>query len=143
MPERRTVFKVISIVVVSILAFIALLSLYVYKQSVGKFEIRRLSLPTRVYADYTPLQSGTIIGPGALGWIREPHHVETLAEVGVSILLFVIGLEFSLARLREIGRAFLIAGSSSGTPFLNPVTHTIIGAASPFASTTRNALAQA
>ncbi|HYR69007.1 MAG TPA: cation:proton antiporter, partial [Candidatus Dormibacteraeota bacterium] len=40
----------------------------------------------------------------------DAHHVETLAEVGVAMLLFMIGLEFSLARLKEIGRAFLVAG---------------------------------
>ena len=61
MPARRTVFKVISIAVVVILVGIALLAIYVYKESVGKFEIRRLSLPTRIYADYTPLQPGTIL----------------------------------------------------------------------------------
>jgi CPA2 family monovalent cation:H+ antiporter-2 len=67
---------------------------------------RRFKIPPAVGF----LITGTIIGPGALGWIRDPHHVETLAEVGVSILLFVIGLEFSLARLREIGRSLLVAG---------------------------------
>src|SRR6266571_705512 len=61
MPSRRIVFQVISITVVVVLVAIALLSLYVYKQSVGKFEIRRLSLPTRIYADYTPLQSGAVL----------------------------------------------------------------------------------
>jgi penicillin-binding protein 1B len=66
MPARRTVFQIISITVVVILVGVALLSLYVYKASIGKFEIRRLSLPTRVYADYTPLQPGTIIGPDDL-----------------------------------------------------------------------------
>src|SRR5882672_670805 len=65
-PSRRVVFQTISIVVVAILVLIALLSLYVYKQSVGKFEIRRLSLPTRVYADYTLLHSGIAIGPDDL-----------------------------------------------------------------------------
>jgi penicillin-binding protein 1B len=44
-----------------ILVGFALLAIYVYKESVGKFEVRRLSLPTRVYADYTPLQAGTVI----------------------------------------------------------------------------------
>src|SRR6202007_1211588 len=63
MPARRTVFQVISILVVVILVGIALVGLYVYKESVGKFEVRRLSRPTRVYADYTPLQAGTILGP--------------------------------------------------------------------------------
>jgi CPA2 family monovalent cation:H+ antiporter-2 len=67
---------------------------------------RRLRIPPAVGF----LITGTIIGPGALGWIHDPRHVAMLAEVGVSVLLFVIGLEFSLARLREIGRAFLLAG---------------------------------
>ncbi|MBI4364338.1 MAG: cation:proton antiporter [Candidatus Latescibacteria bacterium] len=67
---------------------------------------RRLRIPPAVGF----LITGVAIGPGALGLVHEPRHVEVLAEVGVSVLLFVIGLEFSLARLREIGRAFLIAG---------------------------------
>jgi penicillin-binding protein 1B len=65
-PSRRIVFQTISIVVVAILVVIALLSLYVYKESVGKFEIRRLSLPTRVYADYTLLHPGVVIAPDDL-----------------------------------------------------------------------------
>src|SRR5712692_3493621 len=66
MPSRGVVFRVISIAVVVVLVAIALLSLYVYKQSVGKFEIRRLSLPSRIYADYTPLQPGVILAPDDL-----------------------------------------------------------------------------
>ena len=61
MPARGTVFQIISIIVVVILVATALLAIYVYKESVGKFEVRRVSLPTRVYADYTPLRAGTII----------------------------------------------------------------------------------
>lgn len=67
---------------------------------------RRLRIPSAVGFMLT----GILIGPGALGWIDDPHHVETLADIGVSVLLFIIGLEFSLSRLREIWRAFLIAG---------------------------------
>jgi len=67
---------------------------------------RRLKIPTAVGFMLT----GVLIGPGALGLIDNPHHVETLAEIGVAVLLFMIGLEFSLARLKEIGRAFLVAG---------------------------------
>lgn len=66
LPRRRTVFKVISISVVVVLALIAILALYVYKQSVGKFEIRRLSLPTRIFTDFTPLLSGVVLGPDDL-----------------------------------------------------------------------------
>lgn len=56
----------ISISVVVILVAIAALALYVYKQSVGKFEIRRLSLPTRIFTDFTPLHGGVVLGPDDL-----------------------------------------------------------------------------
>src|SRR4051794_21948196 len=66
LPRRRTVFQVISISVVVVLVLIAILALYVYKQSVGKFEIRRLSLPTRIFTDFTPLHTGVVLGPDDL-----------------------------------------------------------------------------
>jgi K+:H+ antiporter len=42
---------------------------------------------------------GTIVGPYALGWLPEDESLQTLAEIGVVFLLFMIGLEFSLSRL--------------------------------------------
>ena len=66
LPRRRTVFKVISISVAVVIALIAALALYVYKQSIGKFEIRRLSLPTRIFTDFTPLRGGVVLGPDDL-----------------------------------------------------------------------------
>ena len=66
LPRRRTVFQVISISIVVVIVLFAILALYVYKQSVGKFEIRRLSLPTRIFTDYTPLRSGVVLGPDDL-----------------------------------------------------------------------------
>src|SRR5262249_5068659 len=41
--------------------------LWVYRQSVSTFEVRRLSLPTRIYADYTPLVPGTLLSADDLG----------------------------------------------------------------------------
>ncbi len=63
---RRKIFKVLGIAVVVFLVAFAALALYVYKQSISRFEVRRLSLPTRVYADYTPLQAGAPLGPDDL-----------------------------------------------------------------------------
>ena len=66
LPKRRTVFQVLSLSVIVVLVAIAALTLWVYRQSVGKFEIRRLSLPTRIYADYTPLKANSVLGPDDL-----------------------------------------------------------------------------
>lgn len=74
LPPRRIVFKAISISAGVFVVAIALLTLYVYKQSVGKFEIRRLSLPTRIFTDFTPLRAGIVLGPDDL--------VEKLGRLG-------------------------------------------------------------
>lgn len=42
---------------------------------------------------------GIILGPAGLGWIPHTQDLHYLAEFGVVLLLFTIGLEFSLARL--------------------------------------------
>ena len=44
------------------------------------------------------------------GHFLDPHHIEVLAEVGVVLLLFTIGLEFSLSRLARIWRLVAIGG---------------------------------
>jgi CPA2 family monovalent cation:H+ antiporter-2 len=56
--------------------------------------------------------AGIVLGPNALGLVSEPHEVENLAEVGVILLLFTIGIEFSLSRLREMQRQVLAGGSA-------------------------------
>ena len=67
----------------------------------------RLRLPAVVGL----LLTGLLIGPSGLGLFSELAAVEVAAEIGVVFLLFAIGLEFSLDRLREIRRPFLLGGS--------------------------------
>ncbi len=55
--------------------------------------------------------TGVLAGPTALGLIDDTHQVEVLAEVGVILLLFGIGLELSLDRLRRLWKAILLGGS--------------------------------
>lgn len=57
------------------------------------------------------LLTGVLIGPSGLALIEETEAVEVFAEIGVVFLLFSIGLEFSLERLREIRRPFFLGGS--------------------------------
>jgi CPA2 family monovalent cation:H+ antiporter-2 len=68
--------------------------------------LRRLKVPT--IAGF--IVSGTILGPGGFALIADVHEVQTLAEVGVVLLLFGIGLELSLERLRRYLKAILIGG---------------------------------
>ncbi len=66
----------------------------------------RLHIPTIVGLLFT----GILAGPHLIGVISYGHEVEIIAEVGVVLLLFTIGLEFSLKSLLKIGRAVLVGG---------------------------------
>jgi CPA2 family monovalent cation:H+ antiporter-2 len=48
------------------------------------------------------LTSGIILGPTGLAIIEQSENLNTLAEVGVVFLLFMIGLEFSVSKLRSL-----------------------------------------
>ncbi len=56
------------------------------------------------------LLAGMFVGPHALGWVTSQEDIFGMAEMGVALLLFAIGLEFSPPRLLSLGRLPLIAG---------------------------------
>lgn len=56
------------------------------------------------------LIAGTVAGPNVLGWISKQQEIFSIAELGVAMLLFVIGLEFSPRRLLELGKTSLGTG---------------------------------
>jgi len=68
---------------------------------------RRLKLPQIVGF----LVTGVVIGPHALGWVRETSRVRTIAEFGVALILLFVGLEFPLRRLKTLGRTSLVGGA--------------------------------
>ncbi|MBI3058474.1 MAG: cation:proton antiporter, partial [Deltaproteobacteria bacterium] len=70
------------------------------------FLFQKLRLPAIVGF----LLAGVIMGPNGLRWIRGVEEVETLAEIGVVLLLFTIGLEFSLGKIFSSRRYVLWAG---------------------------------
>ena len=70
------------------------------------FIFHRLRLPTIVGFMIT----GVLIGPHSLGLIKDVQAIEVLAEIGVALLLFTIGLEFSLRRMLEMRRLVLLGG---------------------------------
>ena len=71
------------------------------------FLFTRLRLPSIVGL----LVTGTLVGPYGPGLIRDTARVEELAEIGVVLLLFTIGLEFSLSGLARLRRSVLLGGS--------------------------------
>jgi monovalent cation:H+ antiporter-2, CPA2 family len=68
--------------------------------------LARLKLPTVAGL----LAAGALVGPFGLKLIHSMHAIEVLAEVGVVLLLFTIGLEFSLARLKHIFKQVALGG---------------------------------
>ena len=69
--------------------------------------LARLKLPTVAGL----LLAGALLGPFGLRLVRSVQAIEVLAEIGVVLLLFSIGLEFSLARLRDILRQVALGGA--------------------------------
>lgn len=57
------------------------------------------------------LLAGAIVGPGGMQWVADEAAVGFLAELGVALLLFTIGLEFSMKRLRALGM-FAVTGGT-------------------------------
>lgn len=71
------------------------------------FICQRLRLPIIVGLLFT----GIAAGPHGLALITETAEIDALAAVGIMLLLFTIGLEFSIKRLLEIKRYFFIGGA--------------------------------
>lgn len=71
------------------------------------FVCHRLGIPTVVGL----LLTGVLAGPHGLGLIGAAHEVEVMAEIGVVLLLFTIGIEFSLETLLKIKTIAVLGGS--------------------------------
>ncbi|GAB2716189.1 monovalent cation:proton antiporter-2 (CPA2) family protein [Halomonas garicola] len=56
------------------------------------------------------LLAGVAIGPAALGLVREPEQVLGFSQIGIVFLLFIIGLELKLSRLKLMRRAVFVFG---------------------------------
>ena len=67
----------------------------------------RLKLPVIVGL----LATGVLAGPHALGLVSAIKEVEQLAKIGVILLLFTIGIEFSLRKLLKIKLLVMVGGS--------------------------------
>lgn len=56
------------------------------------------------------LAAGVVVGPVGLSLVADPENIDTIADLGLTLLLFVIGLEVNLRTLFKGGRGLVIAG---------------------------------
>ncbi len=56
------------------------------------------------------LVAGVVIGPNALGLVHDRTLIDATAEIGVILLLFTIGIEFSLEKLAQIKKLIFVGG---------------------------------
>src|SRR5690606_17614371 len=92
---------------------LALFVIFVAAQ-IGAEVAQRLRLPGVV----GEIVAGCAIGPSALGLVAPSEPLEMLAEIGVVLLLFAVGLETRIDDLRKVGRdAFLVGVLGVIVPF--------------------------
>ncbi|MCK5387249.1 MAG: cation:proton antiporter [Gammaproteobacteria bacterium] len=64
------------------------------------------------------LMAGVILGPSLLGWLEPNEVLKLLAEIGIILLLFEVGLETDVRRLVNTGqRSFIVAIGGFVVPF--------------------------
>jgi Kef-type K+ transport system membrane component KefB len=81
------------------------LGLIVVTAAVFALIARRLNVPSIV----AYILAGLVLGP-VTGILEVTHSIELISEIGIALLLFLVGLELSLDKIRDVGRVALIAG---------------------------------
>lgn len=56
------------------------------------------------------IAAGLLVGPSWLGWVAASDQVDLLAQMGIALLLFVVGLRLDLHLIRTMGRVVLVTG---------------------------------
>src|SRR5687767_15523662 len=77
----------------------------------GAFLLGALMERLKLSAILGYILAGVVLGPGATGVVKEVDTVRALAELGVALLLFSIGLEFSFRQVVKLGRVGLGGGT--------------------------------
>ncbi|AJW70808.1 cation:proton antiporter [Nitrosopumilus adriaticus] len=91
---------------VEVTEFLALLALLLGGGMVGAGIMKKIKFPTIIGF----ILIGMIAGPYGLGIVDDVELINLLAELGIIILLFVVGLEFSLQKLRKAGMKAITVG---------------------------------
>ena len=86
--------------------FLTSLSIILGVSALVVFLLHKLKIPSIVGF----LVAGVIIGPHGVGLVRDTHAVEVMAEIGVILLLFTVGIEFSISKLLRMKKAVIVGG---------------------------------
>lgn len=68
---------------------------------------RALKMPTIVVY----LICGIVLGPG-MGWVEMEEGLELISEIGIALLLFLVGMELSIGKIKDVGKVALVAGGA-------------------------------
>ncbi len=91
--------------------------------------------------------TGIIVGPHIFNIVSEKHAFESFSEIGIALLLFIIGLELSVSVIRKLGKPIFITAAALlftiatigflvGSAFqFTPTESVLIGLAMFFSST--------
>ncbi|HUO85669.1 MAG TPA: transglycosylase domain-containing protein, partial [Thermoanaerobaculia bacterium] len=114
---RKQILKYFALALLAFLVMLLLAGVFVYFQAVRRFEVRRVSLPTRIYADLFPLRPGVYVSaPALMGKLRRlgyreidetPGEPGEYAEEGKEIDIFLRAFEhpageFAAQRVRVV-----------------------------------------
>ena len=77
------------------------------------------------------LVAGFIIGPHGFQWITNTENIRTISEIGLSLLLFMIGLEIDLKKMLSAGRVITLTAAAQilGCVFLGWLVFDWVGPA--------------
>lgn len=76
------------------------------------------------------LVAGILLGPSlGFGIIRSPESIKTLSEIGLILLMFILGLEIDIRKLMRAGRAVIVNGITQfvGCAFLATIFFSCLG----------------
>ncbi|MBI4823377.1 MAG: cation:proton antiporter [Nitrospirae bacterium] len=88
--------------------FLTALVLMLGVSALSVFLLGRLRIPSLIGF----IVAGALIGPHGLGIIGDIRNVEILADIGIILLLFTVGIEFSIRNLLKMRRAVIYGGGS-------------------------------
>jgi len=99
--------------------FLSLLILFTAALAMGT-----LAEELKQYAIIGYLAAGMLVGPNVLGWVGSSETVSLFADLGVALLMFSVGLEFSIEKLIKLKQITLLGGA--GQVFLTSAAAALI-----------------